>query len=486
MENISFRPGMMQGAEHEQGADQEQNQKLNSINCPVDHKETAFGTGLLSDIGNFIYNSAPIGEINVALAGAVAFMAGLTGGAYNVSGTGLNQYVLIIGQTGIGKEGAPGGITKLVQAVSASVPAVYDFLGGNPVSIEALLKRLAGNPCGLLFFGEAGYKIKAMTARNANPAKVAMMAGLLDIYGKSGAGSILQGQEHSDRDKNTIAAKSPALSILGDTTPETLFENLGESDIANGFLPRWLMFHAGSKRGELNENALKEPWPKLQQAVADLATQCLQSAHIGRVTDVKLDGPAQELSRGMSSFATRNINDATAEVNRHLWNRAHLKTLKLAALRAVGNNYLNPIINEADFVWAMNMVMAQTEGVLAKFERGEVGELGGNQNKQQAEVVRVIRDYMSRSWLDCSKYHGDEIMHRGGVISFAHIQQRLSPTAAFKNDRIGPRDAVIRTIKSLLESDIIREVSQKQMVEMFGKHPRAFVVSDPKAILAGP
>ena len=39
-----------------------------------------------------------------------------------------------------------------------------------------------------------------------------------------------------------------------------------------------------------------------------------------------------------------------------MWNRAHLKVLKVASLLAVADNYIFPVINNDHATWAMKLV----------------------------------------------------------------------------------------------------------------------------------
>jgi hypothetical protein len=79
--------------------------------------------GLMGDIANYIYSAAPRPVKEIALAGAIGLMAGICGRQYNISGTGLNQYVLVLAGTGVGKEGMASGIGKLMRYVRLKVPA---------------------------------------------------------------------------------------------------------------------------------------------------------------------------------------------------------------------------------------------------------------------------------------------------------------------------------------------------------------------------
>jgi len=85
-------------------------------------------------MAQFIYSAAPRPVPEVALAAAIGLMAGITGRAYNISGTGLNQYVLLLAMTGAGKEAAASGINKLMNTIKMQVPTSTGFIGPSEIS----------------------------------------------------------------------------------------------------------------------------------------------------------------------------------------------------------------------------------------------------------------------------------------------------------------------------------------------------------------
>ena len=62
--------------------------------------------GLVGEVAQYIYQTAirPVPEI--ALGAAIAITAGVCARSYNISGSGLNQYLILLAKTGAGKEGA--------------------------------------------------------------------------------------------------------------------------------------------------------------------------------------------------------------------------------------------------------------------------------------------------------------------------------------------------------------------------------------------
>jgi len=125
--------------------------------APVQHvSPIEFPPGLLGDIARYSLAAAirPVPEI--ALAAAIACMAGIVGRQYNISGTGLNQYILLLAKTGTGKESVQSSIDRLFAEVSKTVPAAQTFLGPSRfASGQALNKRFQKQPCFVAFLASS-------------------------------------------------------------------------------------------------------------------------------------------------------------------------------------------------------------------------------------------------------------------------------------------------------------------------------------------
>ena len=456
-----------------------------TIRAPLLQENIAIPPGLIGDVCRFIYDAAPHPNPDIAMAGAIAFVAGICGKSYNTyTNAGLNQYILLLASTGMGKEAAASGIAKLFNAIGKTVPAAGEFKGPALVSSAGLLKWLDKKPSVVSIIGEFGYKLKAISSPKANPNDEMLKATLLDLYGKSGAGSVVDPMAYSDRDKHTDVIQAPSLTLLGESVPGVVYEALNDSVVLSGLLPRFMLIEARGNRSPLQEAPAMSPNPMLTQALADLCATSLTLNRGHNVHTVPADPEARAKFREFGQWVTDQINGNTSEIYRELWNRAHLKALKLATLCAVGINPNDPVVTINETMWATNVIVGQVMPLLARFEAGDVGQLAGSQSKQEREIMRVIAEYCTKPWEACSKYHGTKAMHDELVITKAHIQQRLYATASFKDDKQGPKAAVERGLKSLCEADIIREVPRAQMVERFGKQAYAFAPSDPQAILS--
>lgn len=171
----------------------------------------SFPPGLVGDLARFIHDAAPRPVPEIALAGAIGLMAGVCGRAFNVSGTGLNQYVLLIAETGTGKEAINSGISALMKACRTSCPVALSFVGPAHIrSDAALLKQLAKSPAFVSVLGEFGLTLQQMANPRAPSHLASVKQILLDIYNKSGAHDVLNPMVYSDQEKNTPPIDSSA------------------------------------------------------------------------------------------------------------------------------------------------------------------------------------------------------------------------------------------------------------------------------------
>ncbi|MGE3745081.1 MAG: hypothetical protein AB7G25_05075 [Sphingomonadaceae bacterium] len=274
--------------------------------------------GLLGDIAEYIYEQSPYPNHTIALNASIALMAAICGRAYNTyTGAELNLYILLLASTGMGKEAASTGITKLLKAISTKVPAAMEFMGPAIVSSAGLLKWLDRFPSILCIIGEFGYKLKAMCSPRAGPNEQLLRAVLLDLFSKSGAGGVITPMAYSDKERNTNVIYSPAFSLLAESTPGIVYEAFNEKTVSDGLLPRFMVSEVTGKRPILNENAgTIAASEDLVQQLADLSAHALSLAQQGKVQPVLISDQAKEKFRELERFATLEINSHINEVYR--------------------------------------------------------------------------------------------------------------------------------------------------------------------------
>ncbi len=458
------------------------------INAEIstESNKTIIVPGLLGDVAQWVTSSASYPNETISLVASISFITSITGRAFNTyTGAGLNQYILLLAQTGMGKEAIANSIGKMFSSIAKTVPASISFKGPSHIaSAQALIKWLAKNPSILCIFGEFGLKLKAM-ARNPSPNDVALLAAYLDLYSKSGGGAIVDSMAYSDKEKNTAAILSPSLSILGESVPGEFYANLDGRMIANGLLPRFAIFEVEGQRPYLNDCPTQYPPDAIVQQLADLAAHSLSLSNQGKVQIVEATSDAKDKFRSFERWTTDQINGANGnEVHRHLWNRANLKALKLASIQAVGANMFDPVIDINACMWATNLIVTQTQHLIGKFDRNEVGNVDGDEAKQRATIIRIIAEYLTRDYSSLAKYDVVEEMHKAAIVTHSYISRRVATLPAFANDRLGATAAIKRAVQRLLDDDELREVPTRQMTELFGAKPKAYGMSNMKPFVA--
>jgi hypothetical protein len=432
----------------------------------------------MGTIAQFIYDSSPRQVPEIAIAGAIGLMAGICGKAYNISGTGLNQYVILIAQTGAGKETMASGIDKLMNSVKLQVPTSAGFLGPAEIaSGQALVKYINTHPCFVSILGEFGIRLQSISNPHANGSEKNLLRIMLDLYNKSGHHQSFRPSIYSDKEKNISETRAPAFTILAESTPETFYNVLNEDMVSAGLLPRFLIIEYKGKVPYLNENAINvEANFRLVDQFSSLCAQAESIMHANRVVDVQSNEAADKLLRQYQIFATDKVNANDKDFIRQLWNRAHMKTLKVSALIAVGVNPIEPMVLPEYVQWAMELVSNDIRVLSSRFEMGEIGSNTG-ELKQLDEMKRMIREYYTKEDI-VTKYKIPLKLYEDKILTGAYLNRRLVAQASFKNDKMGSTIAIKRCIQTLVDSDTIREIGKLELGNKYGTTQKSYVLKD--------
>jgi hypothetical protein len=394
----------------------------------------------------------------IALAASIALLSGICQRQYNVSGTGLNQYIILIAKTGRGKEAARTGINTLFRAVRdrGQVPSVDQFKGPAAYSSgPAVLKSLIKNPCIVSVLGEFGMTLAQMCDSRANAAMHTMMRVLLDLYGQSGKNGELGESKYSTTERDSPSVHAPCLTILGETTPETFYGGIGEAEIASGLIPRFLIIESKGDRLYDSGNAGFAPSDDLVNDLSNLAANVLRMQRNESFCDVRMSQDVIIASKNLDIETTDLINSSDG-VELELHNRHHLQVLKLSALSAVSRDFNDPEISMEDFEWARKIVARSIDNIMS---RAKINALGGGEGKQMAELERVVSDYFSKDYDGEGLRENELTCYNVAIVPKSYLQRKLSAMACFRNDRLGATSALNRCIGVMVESGRLTEIS---------------------------
>ena len=437
--------------------------------------------GLLGEIAYNIYQMAPRPCYEIALGGAISLMAGICGRCYNVSGTGLNVYTLVLAMTGGNKEAAASGVSKIMTKLKESIPSVMTFIGPGDIKSDAgLIKWVAKNKSFVSIVGEFGLRFQQMSSRYNNPHETGIKRVMLDLYNKSGKGSALNPLAYSDKDKNTDFITSPAFSMFGEAVPETFYSSIDENIILDGLLPRFLIIEYKGQRPALSKtHQTFRMSEQFMERLRGLTSHSLSQNQSDLVTDVEILPDAEEILNDLELKTTEIIN-TSKEIKRQLWNRAHIKVLKIASLLAIGINSWKPQVDKNCVNWAMKLVIEDIENISSKFNLGQVGEESkptfASDDNQLGELIKIIGRIARKETVP--KYGLTDEMLAKGVYTFSSLQQLVSQVACYRKDKNGSTFAFKRAIQILIDSGDIKELNSLQVEKEFGKKAKCFVVTD--------
>lgn len=425
--------------------------------------------GLLNEIAECIYLSSPRPVVDIALTAAIGLMSGICGRAYNISGTGLNQYLLLLANTGVGKEACAKGIGKIMNAVSQTVHTANSFIGPAEISSsQALAKYLSKTSNSFVsVLGEFGLHMHQLCSVHAPSHMVGLRKLILDLYNKSGNKDVLRSTIYSDKDKNTSEVLSPAFSILGESSPERFYEVLSEDMIYEGFLPRFSVIEYKGKRPPLNEgHEFYVPNPQFIERMAALVAYVSGKNAQSTVQHVGMNSSATEIMRGFSVYCDHQINDASKDVKRQLWSRAHMKALKMAGIVAVGINPYFPVVDENCARWAIGLVTKDVRNFVDRFDSHMIGE---GEGKQLALIVKAIKQWVTLDWSKVRKTSkaGTEQMHIDKVVPYSYLHSRVHNNVSFRSDKRGSTEAIKRCVKTLIEKGELFELQKGDAVKRY-------------------
>jgi hypothetical protein len=375
---------------------------------------TVFPDGMLGFIAEYIMKSAPFAVPEYALAGAIGLLAGIAGRSFNINGAGLNQYVVLVGRSGSGKDSVPNGISRLLGELEQTIPAARLFQGPRGIASAPALYKLfdrekGGSPSQVCMIPEFGEFLKTHTDPKADGTKQGLVAALMEIYGKSGAGHEAGSIAYSDRDKNVKSAKSPALSLIGDTVANSFYEACTEAQMIKGLVPRMFVIERTAKRPLLNPMAhLYRPDPEMINRFGYLVTRCLELNEANQVVGVGMMDDAKAVLDNFYIECDNAYNSTNSDAIGNIYSRAHLKAVKLAALAAVGYNWINPHVYAVQAEWAVTMARRDIKNMLKRVTSGEI-EMSNSHientgfSSEQVAIASVYLAHVSRKWADLPK-----------------------------------------------------------------------------------
>jgi hypothetical protein len=425
-----------------------------------------------------------------AIAGGLAAWTAIVQKPWTLRKVALNQYILALGITGSGKDIVNSYSDYLKAELIGRVPTIGELIGGlgELTSSQGQMRSMSNSQFKTRIhrFGEIGKILIQMTKPNTSPHMMQIYRHWLMMYSKSGEGQSLDEQLWSDKDKKIEALSRPTESIVGEGVIEDFDRMVGQI-MNDGLGPRFLTFEYPGAQGELSKTFdTYRLDPALVDATANVAGTSLTLLKNNQICSIEADAAADALLRDFEAHCRHELNSAGHEAGRQIWNRSHLKAMKLAGAAAVGVQWHKPVITRPLARWATDLVHFQTLNIVRKFEAGDVGPEGGNESKQVRELKRVVREYIQSEPGKYEKSGCSFDMHRNHHFAHKYLSDRLLKVAAFRDAPGGASRALKRVIDHLIhETGELGNVNREQAGLAYNTRGKVYAVINENQFMRG-
>lgn len=207
--------------------------------------------GILGDIARWITATAPKAQPELSLAAAIALCSVIMGRSYSTQfGNMTSLYLIMVAKSGEGKEHPQSAVENVLVAAG-----LEHLIGGSGyTSAGAVQSALLESPCHIVTIDEIG-KLLKLSRASGNANSEAAVDKLIEAFGRLQGvmkaprySTMTMTQDAAKKTNEKKTVKSPAITLLGATTPGTFYENLTVDLIKDGFLGRCIIVESKRKR----------------------------------------------------------------------------------------------------------------------------------------------------------------------------------------------------------------------------------------------
>lgn len=342
--------------------------------------------GLVGTIVDWINMTARSPSPTLALGASLAFIGALAGRRYaGPTNLRTNVYVVGLAESGFGKDHARATIKSLAQKANL----LPTYFGGEDIkSGSALRARVMQNPSLVYLIDEFGGFLRKIGGQRAGSHEKEILDDLLKMTGT--ANSTFLGADYAQTLAQPIF--NPNVCIYGTSTPETFWRSMESGNIADGFLPRFIILDAGTKRPEQVKPTHREDNPptwlveKVQTFVNAGGKLRAFSGSGSTAREAKFLPWGSGAEAAYEAFVKDmfKAQDKASPEFRPIYARIAENAMRMALIVAVGENPESPVFELSHFEWASELALMSSKMLIAQAEE-RVAD-----NDRQAEYKRVL------------------------------------------------------------------------------------------------
>lgn len=398
----------------------------------------------------------PVPDFCIAV--SMAYLSGLVGRAYRFQRKGTNCFFITAAKSGTGKTQSIEGLQHLLRGLENPMPAdrLYSVSGKTVQGLQMYFEKA---PAGGWITDECGSQVKALTEPNSqsdHELKDAINS-LFDaaIPGKQWTPPASRVSQKEDK---SITCLSVGIGWF--TTREKVYAALNDDEIADGFLSRFIPIFYNGTMGADNLN-LREQFPDDVTKTLNTLWSIVQENDVHMPIDGVANSSksvnitiAADAQRALNEFgeAARNITRRAQNENDEMpesfiaMSRVGISAQRLAAVCAVLDNPIQPVITLEHVQWGVQLVGSRMLHVL---ELMATGEVGSGDRVEVPTIVRTVKRLIRAN------------PHSSGKVGLAELHDRLRQLQPFKSSRIGPMNAVRQALNNMIEENRLARVTEE-------------------------
>jgi hypothetical protein len=433
----------------------------------VEKVEYGFPPGPIGEIAKWIFQTSTMPVPVIAITTALAFASALTAKGWRYRDKHLNAYYIIAARSGTGKNTMHQGIGRIVKKmIELGDDLDHIFTAADMRSTIAWRKKLLEQVNLCTIMPEIGGLLEDLN-NAANPAAAEKKNFLLNAYSAAHEGALTGGAEYSNKENNIEAKNTEVtLTVIGETTLDTLFKNLTGKLAADGFMSR---FNYGVYEGYTTkrnlDTQLEFPNELVQLIHYIYSTQASYKSN-GYAHNIPEDEAARAKLGEIQDFLESKLGNE-AKINdetlRQIYNRIQEKTERMAGTFAVFERPDDPVVRLHHVEWSYSYIMSSVRMMLDRYKTGEIGEV--NESKIRRTVANAILRYLTADLSDSKtemRYMPHQklsIFLRGPIL--ARCSTQLARVEQARRNS-GPADVLRRTLTDFVQEGLIELLTDGQ------------------------
>ena len=319
--------------------------------------------GVLGDLMHLMTTTAKRPQPVLALGASLCAVGALMGRKYRTeSNIRSNLYVVGIAESGAGKNHSRVVINEVFRQAN-----LLQYLGGNKIaSGSGLLAAILRQPAILFQLDEFGMFLSAAADRKRSPRYVCEILDLMtELY--TTAGTSYFGVEYASNQNNNAhrAIHQPCACIYGTTTPIHFWQALQAANVADGSLARFLILQSEEDFPDSNKSfgridpsaGLIRHLQLIHRAGGKLDGNLADVGGVEEVTVeprvVRLSDSAKSVLEQLDEDLLDQLRDSKGTGHTSILARIEENSTKLALIRAVSRDPVDPFITSEDASWGI-------------------------------------------------------------------------------------------------------------------------------------